>query len=265
MDRNSCVAPVLNVFRSPPIFLRHMNRESCCSRAWVRTHFFFLDVYNFSRYAVLPGHEHKACTCTQPACSWTDQTNFSAIVIPYNNIPYSSLSDIHSCSSHVRVQATITSIENHRIILSPNPQEFQQSSLDFDYAIYALGSHLPSPIDLWNYQKEGGMKSSLEPPGIPKYGGTKSEGVTSLRERQKRVEAATSVLVVGGGALGIRKLRHYTTKDAFDGYIYIEFASDIAAVYPQKRVTLLHSRHRLLPKFDDTVHEEGESCVLDIE
>ncbi|KIK38410.1 hypothetical protein CY34DRAFT_809374 [Suillus luteus UH-Slu-Lm8-n1] len=176
-------------------------------------------VYNFSRYAVLPGHEHKA-------------------FIPYNNIPYSSLSDIHSCSSHVRVQATITSIENHRIILSPNPQEFQQSSLDFDYAIYALGSHLPSPIDLWNNQK-GGMKSSLEPPGIPQYRGMKSEGVSSLRERQKRVEAATSVLVVGGGALGI------------------QFASDIAAVYPQKRVTLLHSRHRLLPKFDDTVHEEA--------
>lgn len=177
-------------------------------------------VYNFSRYAVLPGHEHKA-------------------FIPYNNIPYSSLSDIHSCSSHVRVQATVTSIDNHRIILSPNLQECQQSSLDFDYAIYALGSHLPSPIDLWNYQKEGGMKSSLEPPGIQQYGGTKSEGISSLRERQKRVEAATSVLVVGGGALGI------------------QFASDIAAVYPQKRVTLLHSRHRLLPKFDDTVHEDA--------
>jgi hypothetical protein len=190
--------------------------------------------------------------------------NFLLLVIPYNNIPYSSLSDIHSRSSHIRVQATITSIENHRIILSPNPQEFQQSSLDFDYAIYALGSHLPSPIDLWNYQ-QGGMKSSLEPPGIPQYRGMKSEGVSSLRERQKRVETATSVLVVGGGALGIRKLHHYTTEDAFDGYLYIEFASDIAAVYPQKRVTLLHSRHRLLPKFDDTVHEEGESCVLDIE
>jgi hypothetical protein len=63
------------------------------------------------------------------------------------------------------------------------------------------------------------MKPSLEPPGIPQYGGTKSEGISSLRERQKRVEAATSVLVVGGGALGIRKLRQHTTEDAFDGYI----------------------------------------------
>lgn len=41
-----------------------------------------------------------------------------------------------------------------------------------------------------------------------------------------------------------------------------EFASDIAAVYPQKRVTLLHSRPRLLPRFDNAMHEEGECCVL---
>ncbi|KAG2136596.1 uncharacterized protein EDB93DRAFT_1253891 [Suillus bovinus] len=176
-------------------------------------------VYNFSRYAVLAGHEHKA-------------------FIPYNNFPSCSLSDVSSCSSHVRVQATITSIDNHRIILSPNLPGSQQSYLDFDYAIYALGSHLPQPIDLWNHQK-GGVKSTLEPLEIPLYGGTKLEGISSLRERQKRVEAARSVLVVGGGALGI------------------QFASDIAAVYPQKRVTLLQSRHRLLPKFDHAVHEKA--------
>ncbi|KAG1868385.1 FAD/NAD(P)-binding domain-containing protein [Suillus subalutaceus] len=176
-------------------------------------------VYNFSRYAVLAGHEHKA-------------------FIPYINFPSSPLSDIHSCSTHVRVQATITSIDDHRINLSPNLGESQHSSLEFDYAIYALGSHLPSPIDLWSHEK-GRMKSSLEPREIPTYGGTKSEGTSSLRERQERVGAAASVLVVGGGALGI------------------QFATDIAAVYPQKRVTLLHSRHRLLPKFDDAIHEEA--------
>ncbi|KAG2048552.1 FAD/NAD(P)-binding domain-containing protein [Suillus hirtellus] len=179
-----------------------------------RNHF-----YNFSRYAVLPGHEHKA-------------------FIPYKNFPSCSLSDISSCSSHVRVQATIISINSHRITLSPNLPGSQQLhlDLDFDYAIYALGSHLPQPIDLWNHQK--GVKSSLELPTISMYGGTKSEGISSLRERQKSIEAAKSVLVVGGGALGI------------------QFASDIAAVYPQKHVTLLHSRRRLLPKFDDAMHEE---------
>ncbi|KAG2106257.1 uncharacterized protein F5147DRAFT_701650 [Suillus discolor] len=165
-------------------------------------------------YAVLAGHEHKA-------------------FIPYNinNITSSSLSDLPS--------STITSIDEHRITLSPNLPGSQESDLDleYDYAIYALGSHLPQPIDLWNHQK--GVKSSLQPSAISTYGGTKSEGISSLQERQKRVEAARSVLIVGGGALGI------------------QFASDIAAIYPQKRVTLLHSRRRLLPKFDEAMHEEA--------
>lgn len=179
-------------------------------------------VYNFSRYAVLAGHEHKA-------------------FIPYNKLPFSSLADLPLCSSHVRVQATIASIDNHHITISPNlpDHKLRQSSIDFDYAVYALGSHLPSPIDLWSHKRECGAKPSLKSPGIPTYGGTKSEGIASLQERQKRVEAARSVLVVGGGALGI------------------QFASDIAAVYPQKPVTLLHSRLRLLPRFDDVMHEEA--------
>lgn len=35
--------------------------------------------------------------------------------------------------------------------------------------------------------------------------GMKQEGISRLRSRQRRIEAAQQVLVVGGGALGIRK------------------------------------------------------------
>lgn len=42
-------------------------------------------------------------------------------------------------------------------------------------------------------------------------------------------------------------------------YIYVlEFATDIKGVYPAKKVTLLHSRLRLLPRFDEKMHEESE-------
>ncbi|SJL14813.1 uncharacterized protein ARMOST_18284 [Armillaria ostoyae] len=51
--------------------------------------------------------------------------------------------------------------------------------------------------------------------------------------------AAGSMLVVGGGALGI------------------QLASDIADVRPTKKVTLLHSRWRLLPKYDEGMHVEN--------
>ncbi|KAK0452144.1 uncharacterized protein EV420DRAFT_1273791, partial [Desarmillaria tabescens] len=38
-----------------------------------------------------------------------------------------------------------------------------------------------------------------------------------------------------------------------------EFATDIAAVYPKKNITLLHSRNRLLPRFDEGTHLENTS------
>ena len=69
--------------------------------------------------------------------------------------------------------------------------------LSFEYAIYVLGSKLPSPIDLWN-DSTSTDKSS--------YGGTKREGIQWLQQKQVRLlqENVKRVLVVGGGALGIR-------------------------------------------------------------
>ena len=44
--------------------------------------------------------------------------------------------------------------------------------------------------------------------------------------------------------------------------ILLEFATDINALYPTKSITLLHSRRRLLPKFDEEMHYEGEPSDL---
>ena len=46
---------------------------------------------------------------------------------------------------------------------------------------------------------------------------------------------------------------------------FSEFATDIATIYPEKNVTLLHSRKRLLPRFDEAMHDESENafeCML---
>lgn len=40
---------------------------------------------------------------------------------------------------------------------------------------------------------------------------------------------------------------------------FSEFASDIKDVYPEKHVTLLHSRSRLLPRFDPLMHNESKA------
>ncbi|KIK99529.1 hypothetical protein PAXRUDRAFT_131941, partial [Paxillus rubicundulus Ve08.2h10] len=209
----------------------------------------FNHVYNLPRYAVLPGHEHKA-------------------FIPYDNLFNNPSFSSPSLPGHKRIHATITALHPHHITYiehqvtptsdSPSPlqraeDKNQEQMLHFDYAIYALGSHLPAPIDLWgsrNHQPDGDVgppisrsidcathseprKNSLRP-----YTGTKLEGVSWLRSRQRKVEEARNVVVVGGGALGI------------------QFASDLAAIHPRKCVTLLHSRSRLLPKFDEALGNE---------
>ena len=38
----------------------------------------------------------------------------------------------------------------------------------------------------------------------------------------------------------------------------VEYATDIADVFPQKRVTLLHSRKQLLPKYKQSMHDESK-------
>lgn len=38
-----------------------------------------------------------------------------------------------------------------------------------------------------------------------------------------------------------------------------EFASDLKYVYPNKHVTLLHSRQRLMPIYPQEMHDESES------
>ncbi|PWN44624.1 FAD/NAD(P)-binding domain-containing protein [Ceraceosorus guamensis] len=78
--------------------------------------------------------------------------------------------------------------------------------------------------------------------------GSKREGVAWLRDAQERIKSTDSVLVIGGGALGV------------------QFASDIACLYgtptqprssTPKRVTLLSSSKQLLPRFNSWMHEEA--------
>jgi thioredoxin reductase len=57
-----------------------------------------------------------------------------------------------------------------------------------------------------------------------------------LRGMQDRIAAAGRIAVVGGGAVGV------------------ELASDIKDFYPDKDVTLIHSRERLLPTFGEKLH-----------
>lgn len=168
------------------------------------------DVYNLPRCGVLPGHEHKVCEYFHAPISFLLPLT-SLLVIPYTNIfapQYSSSPSSNSkISPHATLHARITSLTPHTLTLSRSFPElgFPSPEIQFDYAVYALGSHLPAPIDLWGPPPRVACAHSTDE-SVKDYGGTKSESISWLKRHQTAVKSAESVLVVGGGALGIREL-----------------------------------------------------------
>jgi NADH dehydrogenase FAD-containing subunit len=67
----------------------------------------------------------------------------------------------------------------------------------------------------------------------------KVEGTRLLREMQRRVKEAGRLLVVGGGAAGV------------------ELAADAKSLYPEKKVTLVHSRDAVMHRFGRELQEEA--------
>lgn len=134
-------------------------------------------LYVFPRVAVLPQHAHKA-------------------FIPYTNL----FKD--TGERHIALQAQITSISEHSLTLSKSFPEHgvvgDPPILHFDYLIYALGSHLPSPIDVWTVDDPNRL-------GLPPHDGSKARGVEWLGRFRQNLEDVENVLIVGGGALGIRE------------------------------------------------------------
>jgi hypothetical protein len=194
-------------------------------------------VYILPRLAVLPGHEHKACPsvslhCYRPALFLT---NWISTVIPYDNI-FNLGPSTNRCTF---IQVTILALTPHSLTLSRAVPELGVGAdgvLAFDYAVYALGSRLPEPLDLWGAHSlsfssdctsssnstctsnfDANTVSGNHKPAIlhAPYCGTKLEGIAWLKRKQCIVEEAASVLVVGGGALGIRECFFFCSLSCF--------------------------------------------------
>lgn len=89
--------------------------------------------------------------------------------------------------------------------------------LGYEYLVMATGSRAGAPSRLNTNEKEDGMDI--------------------LRGLQGRICDANDFVVVGGGAAGV------------------ELASDAKGQYPQKNVTLIHSRKTLLNNFGTKLHD----------
>lgn len=91
------------------------------------------------------------------------------------------------------------------------------TSLPFEYLVLAMGSQLNAP--------------SMMPfdDRVP--------AVTCLQGYQRRLQAAKRVAIVGGGAVGV------------------QMALDLKELYPDKDVTVIHSRDRVMQQFHEGLHK----------
>ncbi|KAL1728808.1 hypothetical protein EV714DRAFT_274270 [Schizophyllum commune] len=174
-------------------------------------------VYAFPRFAVVEGQEHQSF------------------------IPYIGGTPLDKSQRLLNVTAQIVSLSAHSVTLDRAfpEHDIPTPELNFEYAIYALGATLPAPVNLWGPRLDAEVRHDLSSDASHALElGTKANGIAWLKAAQQVIRKARSVLVVGGGALGI------------------QLSTDIADVYPEKRVTLLHSRAQLLPRFMPEMHDE---------
>ena len=117
------------------------------------------------------------------------------------------------------VQARVTRINRDSVQLDRKVDldGLKVDAIHFSYLVLATGTKLTPPSSL---------------PGTEKL-----DGVTYLRKHAEQVQKSSRIVVIGGGAVGV------------------QMATDIAEIYPDKDVTLVHSRSTVMHKFHRKFHE----------
>lgn len=108
------------------------------------------------------------------------------------------------------VQARATKIHPDHVELDREVPDFG-TKIDYAYLVYAAGTKIPAP---------GRFTVN-----------TKAEGIEELKKYQDAIREAERPIIIGAGAVGL------------------ELAAEIKEYYPEKQVTLLHSRNRYLPRY----------------
>ncbi|KAI9486920.1 MAG: hypothetical protein EXX96DRAFT_551134 [Benjaminiella poitrasii] len=112
------------------------------------------------------------------------------------------------------VHARAIALHPHYVELDREVPEFGKQ-IKFDYLVYTAGTAIPAP-------------GRFSDP-------TREACVERLHEYQRVIAKAKRPIIIGAGAVGL------------------ELASEIKEHYPDKQVTLLHSRTRYLPRYMATV------------
>ncbi|CAG8960263.1 hypothetical protein HYFRA_00012783, partial [Hymenoscyphus fraxineus] len=165
------------------------------------SHFNF--TFNFPRYSVVSGREHKA-------------------FVPYNGLRGNNAPK----GIFEQIQDIAVGFTEKEVHLKSG------KSIPFKYLAIATGVKQSPPAKLLSRQKD--------------------EACHELQVLQLRIQQSKSIAIVGAGPVGV------------------QLASDIKTFYPEKHVTLIHSREQLLPTFGrrlhvyvlDKLHKMGVETIL---
>lgn len=138
--------------------------------------------------------------------------------------PYTNL--FASPKEGVVIQACATSITPTHVEMDRSIDGFG-TSVPYEYLIYGTGARHPRP-------------------GCLSDENTKEEGVKVLKKYQAKIGRSSKVVIIGGGAVGL------------------ELASEIKEHFPEKEVTLIHSRDRYLGTYKYGMHRRTYQCLKEM-
>ncbi|KAG8865304.1 hypothetical protein FRB96_000194 [Tulasnella sp. 330] len=194
-------------------------------------------MYGAYRNAIVVGGSYVGCGVAQKLAAVLPATHRVLLIEPHSHfhhlfafprfavvpkhehkafIPYSGLfAKVPAPHPNAVVRAKVLDVQPSYVKLDRSWEGMTE--LPFEYLIFATGTKLPSP----------GTMTSDE----------KVDGVAYFKTYQEGVKKVQSICVVGGGAVGV------------------QMATDIKEYFPDKDVTLIHSRAHTMPKFDPRFHD----------
>lgn len=110
---------------------------------------------------------------------------------------FSGLSTSHSSTNSLNTLASVATTGTAATFDGP------EETVYFDYCIYALGSGMPDPVNVWS--EHPNMPQDIVHDHRERGLGTKRGGIRWMQRKAEHLRRAQRIVIVGGGALGIRQ------------------------------------------------------------
>lgn len=117
---------------------------------------------------------------------------------PSDGLDFSGLSTSHSSTNSLNTLASVATTGTAATFDGP------EETVYFDYCVYALGSGMPDPVNVWS--EHPNMPQDIVHDHRERGLGTKRGGIRWMQRKAEHLRRAQRIVIVGGGALGIRKL-----------------------------------------------------------